>query len=314
MNISVLKQDAARRIRQAGTLPKKLVLLSVSAVLGADLLSALVDVLANSYQGQEGLSGMATAGVLQTVNTLATLLISLAKPFWSVGLLTAIFAIYREGTASAGTLLTGFRRFPVFLRLTLLRALVLMVICIALYMPATMLFLASPWSEEFQNMAIADSGLAAGEISDALLRTALPLVGIYMALVLLVYIPVAYRLRLPEYYVLEGCNAASLAMGLSRRNTRGNVWSLVKLDLSFWWYYLGHVLLVAVLWLDKLAPLVGLSLPVQGMDAYWLCYGLYAVGFLALETFARPWVEGANVAFFQAVNVPPSQQIQPVEE
>ncbi len=302
MNIPQLKKNAQSRMAQAGNLPRKLTFISVGISLVAAVAAGLVGMAVNGYQGGEGLSGMGAATLLQAVEQSLNILIQLVSPFWAVGLVAALFAIANGQEASEKTLLQGFRRFWPFLRLYLLKALLIFALAIALYFPAVMLYSLTPWGMAFQTM-ITQNPDVFNDIQTAqqLLDAIWPMLVVYGVVLLAVLVPLLYRLRFAQYYLIAGWKGAMLALVCSFRQTKGHVKDLLKLDLSFWWYYVAGVVLLGVCYLDILLGLFGIQLPMDTKTVYWVCYGAYALGHLALETYARSKVEGANVFFFRSV-------------
>jgi uncharacterized membrane protein len=76
----------------------------------------------------------------------------------------------------------------------------------------------------------------------------LPFLGVVMAVLV---IPLSYRLRMVDYVLLDHPkNGAFFAVRTSLFMTRRNCWNLFKLDLSFWWFYLLELLIVAIYYGD----------------------------------------------------------------
>ncbi len=302
MNIPQLKKNAKNRMAQAGQLPRKLTFISVGISLVAAVAVGLVGVAVTNYQGGEGLSGMGTATLLQAVEQSLNILLQLLSPFWTVGLVAALFAIANGQEASEKTLLQGFRRFGPFLRLYLLKALLIFALAIALYFPAVVIYSLTPWGMAFQTMLTQDPE-AFSDIQTArqLLEAIWPMLVVYGLVLLGVMVPVLYRLRFAQYFLVAGWKGAMLAMACSFRQTKGRVKDMLKLDLSFWWYYVADVLLLIVCYLDIILGLFGIRLPMDAQTTYWICYAAYGLGHLALEIFARPNVEGARVFFFRGI-------------
>ncbi len=301
MNIRVLRQSAIKRIREAGWEPIRLTFISTAVALALSLLSAWLNYYTIHYEGSGGLSDMGTVGILQTLDQTLSLLVGVFTPFWAFGLLHVLFHIANGDEVATGDLLFGLRRFGPVLRLMLVKCLFLMVLAFVMYLPSVILFMMTPSGQEFQKMVMADPDIMqdaqAMETLSALMD---PMVIINVVLVVLAYIPVSYKLRLADFYVVTGCRGAFRAVITSFRNTRGHMLHLLKLDLGFWWYHLAGVLLTVVCYLDVLSGYLGIALPVDSAAAFWVCYLAYAAGHLALETFARPRVEAANVFFFRA--------------
>ncbi len=303
--ISQWKQDARGLLSRAGNTPRKLAFLSTAVALGASVLGAVLGQLVEQYQGSAGLSGMGTASVLQTVELIFSATVQTLTPFWTLGLVAALFLVGHGRKADRDDLFTGLRRFAVFLRLMLLEGLLVGLIAFLMYTPASLIYGFSPWGSRLAQLVLtweeADLETVVAANIDQLLPLVAPLVVIYLGLLLVVYLPIRYRLRFSRYLILAGMNRALLAMLVSHRGSKGHVWSLVKLDLSFWWYYVAKGALLVVCFLDLLGPLVGIHLPWSAGVNYWVSYLAYALGTLALETLARPLVEVTNVACFRSL-------------
>ncbi|MGM9601031.1 MAG: hypothetical protein ACI3W5_05525 [Faecousia sp.] len=299
MNISQLKSDALRCMRAAGKKPYQLTFLSVAVSVAAAVVVALVGTAVNNFQGGEGLSGMGPASMLQALEQSLNMIIQLLSPFWAVGLVAALFAIAHGHYASKRTLLEGFRRFFPFLRLYLLKFMLMMAVATLTCVPAMLLYSLTPWAVKLQAEVAANPDLL--ENVERLMKEMLPFMAIYGVVLLAVLVPLLYRLRFADYLLISGWKAAMAAMAASFRLTKGWVKTLFLLDLSFWWYYLGSALLLGVCYLDVVIGLFGHRLNMDAQAAYWVCYLCYAAGHLALETYARPRVEGAHVLLFRAV-------------
>ena len=86
---------------------------------------------------------------------------------------------------------------------------------------------------------------------------------------------------------MEGERSARMAMSLSRRYTKGNCKKLLKLDFSFWWYYVLALGIGILSYGDQLLELAGIALPWSGEMSYIISTGLYMVGLLALNYYCR---------------------------
>ena len=58
---------------------------------------------------------------------------------------------------------------------------------------------------------------------------------------------------------------------------KGNCLKVMRLDLSFWWYYLLSFVATAVAYGDVLLAWAGISLPWSETVGYFLFYGIYMV-------------------------------------
>ena len=106
-----------------------------------------------------------------------------------------------------------------------------------------------------------------------------------MGLVLLVVmIPLFYRLRLVEYSLMDGQDKAIKNMLVSNMQMRYNCLWMFKLDVSFWWYFLLQGLAAVVAYGDVI-------LGVQGDVAYWVCFLASAAIQLVLGWKFLPYVQ-----------------------
>ena len=310
MNIKEIRSQARQAVASASYSPGKLALLHTAAVLLANALALVLSQIAIGYQGSEGLSGMGPAVLLQTAATVAQVLISLLQPFWAAGFLWTAMHLAWNRPVEPRTLLGGFRRWMPLLRLTLIRELLMVALAFLLVSPAMMVFMMTPWAEPLtQTMAAlaADPGMTQAALeeamySNAMIDAAMPFAVFYLCVLVLIWLPMSYRLRLGEYLVLRGCDRAMVALMLSWQLTKKRWWSLVKLDLSFWWYHLAGILLTAVLYGDSLLPLLGIKADPSAL--VWISFGLYAAGTLAVSYFGKSPVQTANVLAYRSLEPP----------
>jgi hypothetical protein len=79
---------------------------------------------------------------------------------------------------------------------------------------------------------------------------------------------------------------------------------MFRLDLSFWWYYLLHALLVAICYGDQLLPVLGIQLPWSKNVGFFLFYVVSLLCQLALYVAARNKVEATYVLAYDALRTP----------
>ena len=90
--------------------------------------------------------------------------------------------------------------------------------------------------------------------------------------------PVAYRLRFAEFALMDMPRQGALRSVIqSWRMTRKNCWSLLKLDLHFWWFYLAQVLILGLNYGDLLLERLGVELTISA-DA--MVFAFYVVALL----------------------------------
>ena len=291
---------------------RKLVLVSTGAVAVVSLLVSFLNLLlAEQIAGTGGLAGMGLRSVLSTVQSVLSMALSIALPFWALGYTAAVLKLARREQATIDVLLTGFRRFFPVLRLLLLKGVLYCALCmVCIYvgcMVLAMTPLALPLYELLLPLMEASSEQAMLEAfyaidQNALTQAMLPMLLLSGVVCIVVCIPVSYRLRMADLRMMdeEKCGALA-AMLTSNRMMKGNCVALFKLDLSFWWFYLGELLVAVLAWCDVLLPMLGITLPMSEEGVYFLFYAL-ALGLqVALYAFARNRVEVTYATVYDAL-------------
>lgn len=283
---SVLRHQAGEVLQNSTCDPKKLVLLHTAIALGASLLvSALNYFLSLQIDGTGGLSGIGLRVILSTIQTALELAVMIALPFWEIGLLFAALCWSRKETVNFQSLLQGFRRFGPVLALRFLEGGLFLAIGFALLNVGTTVYLLTPLSKPLLEILepvikVSDpqlmESLLTPELMNAAVEACMPLLLIFGLLYALISIPFFYRLRFSKFAVMDGSGALN-AMVLSFRATKRKSLQLVKLDLSFWWFYLLQALCVAICYGDTVLRLLGIALPISPDAAFFLFYALGAL-------------------------------------
>jgi len=278
-----LREQAENRLNMAAYSPRRLVLIHTAVSLGASLLLALFNLLLSSMIAETGgLSGLGTRSMLQTAQAVVELAVTVALPFWNIGLIRAALCWARGEAAEPPTLLEGFRRFRWVLGVKLLTGAVFLAICMAVSYIGTALFLFTPFAGRL-TAALEPIMQGSGILSPDLLLTdeaiaqissaALPLFIFLAALFAAVAIPVWYRVRFGEFAVMDGGRALPSLLE-SLRITKKKALQVFKLDLSFWWFYLLQALSVALCYGDSILGALGVTLPMSAEAAHILFYAL----------------------------------------
>ena len=120
------------------------------------------------------------------------------------------------------------------------------------------------------------------------------------------------KLRLADFIVLDDPRTGAFAAALkSWRLTGGHFWQLIRLDLSFWWFYALQLLLAVVAYLDMLAPMVGVVLP---ENAFLWLYLLQAAGQLVLFWWAGSYVQTTYAVTYDTLQEAAGLPIVPQQE
>ena len=307
-----LKQTAKRRLTAASYNPKRLILIHSGVTLGISLLLTLLDywIAWQIDTKGSGLAGLGMRSVLETVQTVLNGAYAILAPFWSMGVTYAILRLARGKAAWPQALLEGFRRKGPVFRLLLMQGLIYGILTFAAMWGAWMLYTMTPDGQAF---AEAIMKLIAGGVTDYVeLYEAIPemvldqvsrvYVPIFLVALLVLVLPASYRMRMAPYVLMEKeRSGAWKAIRTSGRLTRRNGWHLVVLDLSYWWYYLIQVLLIAVSLVPALLTMQEIQLPLDEGVLYIAANVLYTVLLLIFETQAKPKQQTVYALAYEAL-------------
>lgn len=292
MDISTIRLEAKSRLENTAYCPKKLALIHAGAAILCSLVLTVINlILANQMSGTGGLAGMGTRAVLESAQSVLSLALSLALPFWTYGFVAAALKMARGQDFSPKDLLRGFQRFGPLLRLMLLQGLLYTLVAFLAIQIGSIVATVTPLGAELMavaqeqlmgNMAYLEQGILSDEVAVQILKAAVPVYIVILALFALLCIPVSYRLRLAPYMVMDGQNAALKAMLASNRAMKGNCFGFFRLDLGFWWYWGLQLACSLLAFWDLLLPAVGITLPIDGTVAMFLFFLLQSVASLAI--------------------------------
>ena len=313
-----LKAAAARSLQNAAYDPKKLVLIHTAAVLIFFAVLAIVDYLLEQQIGSTGgLSGLGTRTILATAQQVLQLSEQILIPFWQIGYLYAMLRLSRGETAGPETLLTGFRRFFPFLRLHLIQFASYAGIALACSYVACNVIFFTPWGSNMMNSLIpllseseaVDMVALEEAIMAAMDQIMLPLLAIFGVIFLSIAAPMYFRYRMAQYLLMDDPQMGALsALRASRHMTRGNRIALLRLDLSFWWFYLLDGMITALWFGSSLLPLLGITLPWSAEVNLFVFYGLYMICQLGLYLGFRNRVEVTYAHAYSALRQPQTVQ------
>lgn len=289
-----VKQDAAATLADANYDMKKLALLHTAAVVLFSLVTSLLSwFLELGMDSAGGLTGIAMRSMLETAQSVLSLIGSFALPFWQMGFLYAALRCSRKEAVAPGDLWEGFRKFGPVLRLNLLLALVAMgVIMVSSYI-ATTIFMFSPFSDGLNEAAEAMlASTDVTQITDEMIMQLLPhmkwLLILNGVVLIAIGLPMYYRYRMSEFALLGGARGALAAMRTSTWLSRGRRMAMFKFDLSFWWFYLAQLGMAAIAYADTILAALGVSLPISAGALYWILFAAHSI-----VTLVFTWQYGA---------------------
>ena len=317
-----LRQEAQNRLEQAPFDPRRLVLLHSGITAGVLLLLTVINfILDNQMDSAGGLSGLGTRAVLGTIQTVLETANTIAMPFWSMGYLFAVMGWMRREPVSFRTLLSGFRHFGPVLRLQLVKYLLFGGLAMLVFYPAMIIFLMTPLAEPLAEAieplmsTMTDPQLLLSEpaVAEAVSDATVPMLAIFAVVFLLAAAPLFYKLRMGEFALIDDPRAGAFAaLRKSRRLMKGNCISLLRLDLSFWWFYGLEVLLTVVCYGDVILPLLGITLPFSSTVAFYVFYLLNLAGQVALYWWKRNSVMAAYAVAYEALDAAAPPPVMPV--
>lgn len=285
--ISQIKQQAWDRVsREANA--RQLILLHVGVPGIISLaLTALSYYLSLQIADTGGLGGLGVRSILETIQNMLQVFSTVFSVFWGIGITAIALRWSQNQKAYNNDLLIGFRFFGPVLRTSILKMLIYFSVIFLGFQLASMIFAMTPLAEgamEIIDQMTNDASYIPSEeaLMDAMLCF-LPFLGIVMAVLV---IPLSYRLRMVDYVLMDHPKkGAFFAVRTSLFMTRRNCWNLFKLDLSFWWFYLLELLIVAIYYGDVVLQLANVD---TGLSAEVLLFIACGAG-LALQLVVYAW-------------------------
>lgn len=298
----ILKSQAKTRLQDAPT--TKLVLIHTGVLLSLSLLASAINLYLNDQiSSTGGLSGLGTRSLLQSLQTVLQYCATLFTPFWQAGFTLAVLHIARGAVTSEKDLLGGFRRWLPVLSLHMFTMMILFGVVLCCGYLAALIFSFTPFAQPLADAITPMLSSGAVDLStipaDTLVDAYIPLFIIYGIVLAPILLSVTLGLRLSKYLILDHKMGAFAAIHLSKVAMRGNKLKMLKLDLSFWWYYLTELLLAIVCYLDVILPMLGITLPFNETTAYFTALILYGIGQLGFQLWKKAYVDTTYALAYQ---------------
>ena len=322
LNIRELRDRAAGLAAQNREPLKKLLLIYCGVICALTLGVPALDLFLSDQIGTTGgLAGMRLRTVLQTIREILNLVNQFFGYFWSAGFVIAMMAMVLGREPQTRDLTGGFRRFFRVLGHIAFEFLFVVILMAAAVNLAAMLFSMSPQGGALVRELTAitsDPNLLTPEgllnvdliPMELLAAIALPMTIITIVIFLPLYIWLSYGFRLSLYLLLDGtAPSAFQARFVSMRLMKGHKWSMLKLDLSFWWYYLLVTVITAVGYLDVILSLAGIPLPMDETVMFFATIAAYCVLITALSLWKKAQVEASYVLAYEAIAHPEPIQV-----
>lgn len=298
-----LKKKASNRL-QSGNDPKKVVLVYAGIVALSSLVVTVVQDLLDSQISQTGgIQNIGTRSMLTTADTVLTIAQLLLVMCLTLGYTGSMLRIARGQYASPNSLKAGGERIWVLLRTRLLQMLIMTAAAFALCFLVINVCLLTPLS----NRVIAVMGTVSAE---ELLSNGLALMGLYSAMlpIILIYLVALVPLlwyfsctyRMVDYLLIDRPQLGAFGvLRESRRMMQGNMKMMLRVDLSFWWYYLLQALVSMLIYLNMVLALFAIGLPPEVL--YWGTVVLYLAADFALRYFFSNKVAVTYALFYDSL-------------
>lgn len=314
LNPRELKDAASRRISEASFDPRNLILIFTGVTVVLSLTVSGLNLYLNEQIGTTGgLGGLGLRSVLQTAQTILSYFATFFTPFWAAGLLYAMVSIARGQQAVPGSLFRGFRRFGTILSYTLWELMIYVMVCMILCYVVTYVYLMTPLAADFlrfmeelmqsTNLILPDGTINMDLLPmDVLYSMLMPMLVLYAAVTIPVIVFLSYHFRMGTFLLVEGIHRGAFgALLVSSKLMKGHKWQMLKLDLSFWWYYLLEGLLMVVLYLDVILAAAGIVLPLDAVTAFFVTIALHGVLQLGLHWWKKAEIEVTYAAAYDAI-------------
>lgn len=306
-----IKEFAAGRLESVRNI-SRIILIYCALTLGLSALTTLVNYFLDAQM--ENLTGLSSIGKRTTLSSIQSVLpfaVSLFTMCVNTGYLAVMLRIARGQYVSEQTLRLGFDRFWVLMRTSIfmgLRYTILLFLCVY---AGIVIFMTLPLAQPAMDILspyIAQMSALSGQLvlDDAayaqFAQAIWPAYVICGILYAVMAIPMWYSYRMVHYVIIDKPAMGALAaMRESKQMMRRNRFSLFRLDVSFWWFYLVQVLASVVCYADMILPMLGITLPGSAELWYFVCMGGYFAILFAANYFLRSRVEVSYALAYDCV-------------
>ena len=313
-----LRREAGAAVAANPGDPRLTVLIYVAVTtLSSLLVSILSTVLDRQIAGTGGLANLGQQAILSTIQTAAPLILSLALMGLDLGRQGVCLRMARRVKTQPRDLLMGFPRFGALLRAMLLQGGLYLLLLIAAANVGSILFMLTPLSGDLYAMisevamdtdALYNALYNDPEFLEQMFSAVFPAYPIMLGLFLLVAVPFFYRYRMTNFCLLDNPGMGALAaMAESSRMTRGSRFQLFRLDLGFWWFWLGQLACGVLMYGDTILASLGVVLPWNPTACFYIFYISALVLEGILYYFVLNRVQTTYALAYEALRPQPNQ-------
>lgn len=307
-----IKDTAANLLKSRGGTYRRLAHIHSGVTIGAWLVLFIASYLVQYLSPEGGLSNMDTYALIFTAQVVLILLGLILTPFWETGLSYVALDFVRDRRNLTGDLAEGFRCLKPLGGALVFQGVQYALAYLISNSVTVFLLTLLPLPQSFYSDATALLKEPSSPLEGRMLLVAAVYAAVFLIALAFLVSQIFYRYRMTRYLILDDVNAkgvgASLAgMKLMKRNKR----KLLKLDLSFWWFYipefLGFILPVAVLLLSALQ--VPLSPRTQTLC--WAIAGGCLLLRLVVHLIGKPKLAASYALFYERLL---KQEEEPIVE
>ena len=303
---------------------RKIALVYGAVCCGLSLVATVISaLLGQKISGTGGLGNIGLRSVLSTGQSVLPLANLIITTCLSLGYHTAILCFTRGYDAGTHTLTSGFHHVGAIIRTMLLQALIYSGAGFAAMYLSTFIFMATPFSADFmaviesyvESLTVLDTTLVLDEsLLVAASEAIVPMLWILGAVSLVLVLPLYYRFRMTLFCLADDPRLGAIhALVKSRKLMRRNCFALFRLDLTFWKFYLGQLLVTLVCYGDVLLPMMGVTLPWSNAVSYYVFFGISLVMQLAVYYFLMNPAYAAYAVAYDALQEELPEPQNPVQ-
>lgn len=280
LNIASLKAYAASRLEDSRDALRKQVLIYVLVWLGAQLLSLLGgQLLITQADKMTGLSAAGVRSILMSAQQVLNILVSVLTPLWTAGYWLSCLDAARGKSPEPKRLTYGLSHAGKYIFSALLVALRILLFS---YLAAIIMSLFMSFLVPASLMGADPNAILSGDGAalDAAVQGLMPLVYAMLAVVLVIAAVMLFRYRLLYFVAADYTSMPSgHILRVSSELMRGLWGQFIKLDLSFWWYWLLYGLVQCLSSAGLVMLLLDIPFPIREDLFLLLLDGAYLLAF-----------------------------------
>lgn len=312
LNPRSLREDAGRALNR-GRDPKKLIFTYAGIIFGLVVLVMLLDLwLEQQIAGTGGLGNLGSRAMFSTAQQAIPILTGIFFMCLDLGYLSGMMRIVRGQYADHTDLKTGLQKFWPLMRLTVLQSLIYLGLGFLAVQLGGLIFSMTPWAETAMELLLALSAADPTTLTEAdLIQMLILMVPMYVIcgiVYLVILIPFLYRLRFARFCLLDDSDGRALAaIRTSFKLMRRRFLSMLKVDLSLWFYYLANGVMILLLSADLILSLLGIQPPMDAKVFSLVVYGIALSVQFAIQVMLRNKVEAVYITAYDRLREKPKE-------